>query len=102
MISELYLHSKSQAKPLRIGVMVDSFQLAAPFREVLTDIGKSDFARLELVIVNQAAKQPSASTSDRLSKWQRLRNPTLRRSMVFDRLRDTIGGESIDRGRRKR
>ena len=85
MISELYLHSKSQAKPLRIGVMVDSFQLAAPFREVLTDIGKSDFARLELVIVNQAAKQPSASTSDRLSKWQRLRNPAHRRSMVFDR-----------------
>lgn len=82
MISDLYLHSKSQAKPLRIAVMVDGFHLPAAFRKVLTDIDKSDFANLELVIVNQAATQTSAS--DRLSKWQRLRNPTHRRSIVFD------------------
>jgi hypothetical protein len=58
MISQLYLHSASQAKPLRIGVMIDAFQIPAIFRQVLMDIRASDFASLELVILNQETQKP--------------------------------------------
>ena len=85
MISELYLHSKSPAKPLSIAVMVDGFHLPAAHRDVLSDIAKSNFANLALVIVNQTGKSTSVSASERLSKWQRIANPAHRRTLVFDR-----------------
>ena len=52
-ISSLYLHSKSQARPLRIGVMVDDIKLLRVFRQILIDIECSDFARLGLVVLNR-------------------------------------------------
>ena len=83
MISELYLHSKSLAKTLSIAVMVDSFQLPAASRDVLSDIDRSDFAKLALVIVNQKVTQPSVP--EPMSKWQRVADPVRRRSIIFDR-----------------
>ncbi len=73
MISSLYLHSKSPAKPLRIGVMVDDFVLAKVFRQVLMDIQASNFANLELVIVNQQAPAASkAEPAGKLARYSRL------------------------------
>jgi hypothetical protein len=60
MISELYLHSGSLARPLRIGVILDAFQIPNVLCRVLADIRSSDFARLELVIVNRHAQSPPA------------------------------------------
>lgn len=59
MISSLYLHSRSSAKALRIGVLVDGFQMPKAFHQVLTDIDSSDFAHLAVVIVNRE-QQPAA------------------------------------------
>jgi hypothetical protein len=73
MIASLYLHSQCRAKPLRLGVMVDNFFLPAAFRQVLTDILSSDFARLELAVVRQYSvpAQPAAENkiSDKLEAF---------------------------------
>lgn len=53
MISSLYLHSEGRSRPLRIGVLLDSFSLPVAFRRVLSDIQNSDFARLELAVVRE-------------------------------------------------
>jgi hypothetical protein len=84
MISSLYLHSTSQAQPLRIGVMVDGFEILSAFRQVLTDIQASDFARLELVIVNRQPSPPQAPAAGRLSRYMRaLANPDRRRLLLY-------------------
>lgn len=71
MISSLYLHSRSPAKPLRIGVLVDGFEIMKAFSQVLVDIKSSDFARLELVVVNR--EPPLAKSSARaLGRYLRL------------------------------
>jgi methionine aminopeptidase type I len=72
MISSLYLHSRSLAKPLRIGVMVDGLEILKVFRKVLMDIKASDFARLELVIVNQQTQPLPKASSGRLSRYLRV------------------------------
>jgi hypothetical protein len=69
MISSLYLHSRSQAKPLRIGVMVDGFAIEKAFRTVLMDIKGSDFANLELVIVNRQTQLFPTGAAERLSRY---------------------------------
>lgn len=85
MISSLYLHSESSAKPLRIGVMVDDFVIAGVFRQVLTDIQASDFANLELVIVNR--QPPSLAKAEPASKTSRylrlLRERDRRRLLLY-------------------
>jgi hypothetical protein len=49
VLSALYRHSNSQAKPLRIGVLADGLEMPQAFRQVLLDIQSSDFARLEVL-----------------------------------------------------
>lgn len=56
MISAFYLHSKSGQRPLRIGVLVDTFFLPAAFRQIVRDIVASDYARIEVVVTNQCAR----------------------------------------------
>ena len=85
MISSLYLHSRSQAKPLRIGVLVDGFEMIRLFHEVLTDIQSSNFARLELVVINRqdraTAPRPS---SNKLARYVGLLlDPSLRRRLLY-------------------
>jgi hypothetical protein len=65
MISELYLHSRSEARPLRIGVMIDGFQIPRVFQGALTDIHRSDFANVELVIVNRKVQAPTEGPGTR-------------------------------------
>ena len=84
MISSLYLHSPSQTKPLRIGVMVDGFETLSAFRQVLTDVQASDFARLELVVVNRQPAPPPPPAGNRLARyWRVLTNPDRRRLLLY-------------------
>jgi hypothetical protein len=84
MISSLYLKSSSPEKPLRIGVMVDGFQLCSAFRSVLMDIQSSDFARLELVVVNREACEAVPAERNKLSRYLRvLMDSDRRRSILY-------------------
>jgi hypothetical protein len=56
-ISSLYLKSAKTAKTLRIGVLANGYQLIAAFRKVITDILASNFARVELLVLNDNATQ---------------------------------------------
>lgn len=84
MISSLYLHSHSSAKPLRIGVLADGLRLSRVFRQVLTDIQASNFARLELVVFNGEPAPPSPRSSSKLYRYSRfLSNSGLRKRLLF-------------------
>jgi len=83
-ISSLYLHSRSQAKPLRIGVLVDRFRITKAARQVLLDVQASDFARLELVVVNRQPPAAPAPSESRLSRRMRLlRESRFRRLLLY-------------------
>jgi hypothetical protein len=83
MISSLYLHSGSSAKPLRIGVLIDGFEIARAFRSVLMDIQASDFAQLELVVVNRQPDALPKPPAGRLSRYLRLLRDGDRRRFVL-------------------
>jgi hypothetical protein len=84
MISSLYLNSSSPERPLRIGVMVDGFELCSAFRSVLMDIQSCDFARLELVVVNCEGSAAVPPAGNKLSRYLRvLKDPELRRSILY-------------------
>ncbi|MBV8906994.1 MAG: hypothetical protein JOZ22_25420, partial [Acidobacteriia bacterium] len=84
MISALYLHSRSDAKPLRIGVMIDSFLLGRVFRQVIEDIEASDFANVELLIKNAESQARPAASGGRLSRYIKLlRDPDRRRVLLY-------------------
>lgn len=51
----LYLHSPADRPPLRIGLLMDSYTLPASIAAILDHIAASNFARLELVVLNTAA-----------------------------------------------
>src|SRR5690348_627661 len=72
MISSLYLRSASAAPPLRIGVLIDGFKLSRAFRQVLIDIQSSNFARLEVVVLNCQPSSPAAASKGRFSRYLRL------------------------------
>jgi hypothetical protein len=94
MIAALYLHSRSDAKPLRIGVMIDSFLLGRVFRQVIQDIQASDFAKVELVIKNAESQPATLSAGNRLSRYIRLlRDRDRRRILLYARF------QKFDRGR---
>jgi hypothetical protein len=86
-ISDLYIHSSSSAPPLRVGVLLDDVVLERLFAEVVRDIRRSNFASLELVVLNQAErpaeKQPRPrSFASRV--WRVIRHPQLRRALAWD------------------
>jgi hypothetical protein len=84
MISSLYLHSRSQTKPLRIGVMVDDFKISKAFRKVMIDIKASDFANLELVIVNRQEQLLPNPAADGLSRYlSHLQDRDRRRVLLY-------------------
>ena len=84
MISSLFLHSESREKPLRIGVLVDSLELSKAFRNVLVDIESSDFARVELVILNRQPQLHPGPAGGRLARYLRLlRNSDFRRFFLY-------------------
>jgi hypothetical protein len=52
MLPSLYLQSTSDRAPLRVGLLLDSKRLPRCFSEVVDHILQSNFARLELLILN--------------------------------------------------
>ncbi len=84
MISCLYLRSASAAAPLRIGVLIDGFRLSRAFRQVLQDIQASDFARLELVVLNCQPQTTIAPPKNRFSRYLRLLlNSSFRQALLY-------------------
>src|ERR1700691_1086281 len=97
MISSLYLHSKSQGRPLRIGVMVDNFEIEQAFRKVLMDIKASDFANLELVILNRQVRLPRKAVAGRFSRYLRpLQGRDSRRVLLFSLFQKFDQGQRED------
>src|SRR5262249_9346918 len=73
----------SAAPPLRVGVLLDGFQLPRVFRGVLEDIRACDFARLSLLVFNDEKPQ-QAPASRGLSRYLRtLTDPRRRRHALF-------------------
>jgi hypothetical protein len=52
MIPSLYVRSASDRPSLSVGLLIDSEKLPRCFSEVVDHILQSDFARLELLIIN--------------------------------------------------
>jgi len=65
--------------------MIDEFEISSAFRQVLTDIKASDFAKLELVIVNRPPQPlPPARAAGKLSRYLRLlRDPERRPFLLY-------------------
>lgn len=83
----LYQRSASDRAPLRVGLLLDSKGLPRCFSEVVDHILQSDFARLELLIFNEAQRAADAVTQPRRSVLQKAWNLMLssqrRRLLLF-------------------
>jgi hypothetical protein len=87
MFSSLYKQSASDRAPLRIGLLLDSNCLPRCFSEVVDHILQSDFARLELLIFNEAQKASDTvvapSRSVLRKAWNLLLSSQRRRLLLF-------------------
>ena len=87
MWPSLYQRSASDRPPLRVGLLLDSNRLPACFSEVVDHILHSDFARLELLIFNEAQKAADAGAPPKRSvlrkAWNLLRSSERRRLLLF-------------------
>jgi hypothetical protein len=83
----LYQRSASDRAPLRVGLLLDSKGLPRCFSEVVDHILQSDFARLELLIFNEAQRAADTITRPRRSVLQKAWNLMLssqrRRFLLF-------------------
>ena len=81
MISDLYVSSKSDRPPLRVGLLLDTPVLAAALAGIVVDIQRSDFARIELVVYNGSANSvvsPPESGSRLATLWRVARDSNRR------------------------
>jgi hypothetical protein len=74
-LSTLYLRSSSDRPPLRIGILLDGYQLIRVFEEIIREIQQSNFANIELLIYNRADTASSAPA--RTSLLRRLTSKSL-------------------------
>jgi hypothetical protein len=79
--------SASASKPLRVGIILDSWVLARWCDEVIEDIVASNFANIELLIFNGMAKREMEAVPPAESRWRAfcriLRTPQLRRKLLY-------------------
>src|SRR6516165_1389528 len=81
-ISRLFRSLRDTATPpLRIGVLLDGFELPRVFRGVLEDIRASDFARVSLLIFND--ERPAAPARGLARYVRTLTDPRRRRHALF-------------------
>jgi hypothetical protein len=86
MHSSLYRHSPGSARPLRVGLLLDTAALPRCFAEVVDHIAQSNFARLELVVFNtdeRKAAQPRPPRSPLRKMFNVLTNRRNRKSLLF-------------------
>lgn len=85
MVTDLYRRSDAPRAPLRIGLLLDSEILCAVFAEVVRDIQSSNFAKIELLILNQEARP---EVGPRRPFWRRILrrffDPQVRRNFLYD------------------
>ncbi len=103
MIEELFIHSSSNAPRLRIGMILDNFNLSPPASDILSQVRRSNFVDLVLIVRNAAVAATSAARSEigPDSKDAVLNQPVITERSVgilFDRYqrwdRRRIGSES--------
>ena len=83
MLADLFLQSKSSNPPLRIGILLDGFELSRAFEAVVDHVQSSNFAKIELLIVNQSAVHPPVrARSSRLITLLRMLRDPKRRQLI--------------------
>jgi hypothetical protein len=82
--SSLWLNSTGQGPKLRIGLLLDDYDLPRFAAGILDDIQSSNFARLELVVLKKSYAQPSPKEprSRFQSLRRRLSDPELRAHLL--------------------
>ena len=86
MLETFHLQSTSGREPLRIGLMLNSLTLSAWVSAIVDHIEKSNFARIELIILNAAAEAPAAAAKPAvlpIRLWQILRNKRRRTQVLY-------------------
>jgi hypothetical protein len=88
MLESFYLHSRAERPPLRVGLLVDSLTLPAWIGGIIRHLRASDFARLELVVLNAAAQPPETGAGKRAC-WlvrlaRHLSKPRRRRVLLYN------------------
>ena len=88
MLETFYLRSTSGRPPLRIGLMVDSFDLPVWIVSIIDHIRASNFARVELIVVNGIATQRRPGAGKRPSlpvrAWRIVSNPKRRSKLLYN------------------
>ena len=85
MMETFHLESTSGRAPLRIGLMLDSLSVSAWVATILDHIERSNFARVELVILNGAAKtQPVERAAAPVRLWRTIRNKRRRTQFLYN------------------
>jgi hypothetical protein len=100
----IYLTSSNRVAPcLRIGLLVDSETLIAPFATVVDQIIRSDFARIVGVVVNTPDNTEAPGPTRRGGKlgslFRMLRDPKLRGSIgwtAYQKLDDRVSPHGIE------
>jgi hypothetical protein len=85
MIPSLYMRSASDRPPLSVGLLIDSEKLPRCFSEAVDHILQSDFARLDLLIVNneQVDSNPQRRRSVPRKAWDLIVSRQHRRLLLF-------------------
>ena len=88
MLDSFYLRSNSGAPPLRVGLLLDSLRLQGCFAEIVRHIQSSNFARVELVVLNSeasnGAKATTAPRSFSTKLMELLRDERRRKTLLFE------------------
>ncbi len=82
----VFCTSRSDRRPLRIGLLLDRESLSGAFAAVVNDIKSSDFATIDLLVLHKNPEAAAvAQARATLSKiYRRLANPSSRRLLLFD------------------
>ena len=87
MLESFYLRSTSGRPPLRIGLMLDSFALPAWIVSVIKHIRASNFATIELIVLNGIEQnKPSGGKKANLPAraWRLIGNPKRRSKLLYN------------------
>src|SRR3974390_3461339 len=85
VLADLFLQTKSSNPPLRIGILLDGFELSRAFEAVVDHVQSSNFAKIELLIVNQREVHPPvrARSSRLITVLRMLRDPKRRQLIGY-------------------
>ena len=84
MLEVFHLTSTAKGEPLRIGLMADSLTLPAWAASIIDQIQRSNFARIESVILNASAQAPPAERAPLpIRLWRILRDKRTRSQLLY-------------------